>query len=81
MGDYGFIIMALLLGMAYVYLLRIHIAYRMALNRHRDPLGWVMLSLFFSPILTWIILLFVGDNTDVHDRDEHLERYERDNTH
>ncbi|MBO7458620.1 MAG: hypothetical protein J6T80_05130 [Paludibacteraceae bacterium] len=53
----------------------------MALNRHRDPLGWVMLSLFFSPILTWIILLFVGDNTDVHDRDEHLERYERDNTH
>lgn len=45
-----------------VYLLRIHIAYRMAKNRHRDPLGWVLLSFFFSPLLTWIILLIVGDN-------------------
>lgn len=46
-----------------VYLLRIHIAYRMAKNRHRDPLGWVLLSFFFSPLLTWIILLIVGDNS------------------
>ena len=49
------------LGLA--YLLRIHIAYRMAKNRHRDPLGWVLLSFFFSPLLTWIILLIVGKNT------------------
>lgn len=33
-----------------VYLLRIHIAYRMAKNRHRDPLGWVLLSFFFLAI-------------------------------
>lgn len=48
-----------------VYCVRIHIAYRMAKNRHRDPLGWVLLSLFFSPPLTWIILLIVGDATKV----------------
>lgn len=49
--------------LGFVYLIRIHIAYRMAKNRHRDPLGWVLLSFFFSPVLTWIILLIVGDNT------------------
>jgi|GEM_PF-1510058 len=54
------LVIAAVLGL--VYLLRIHIAYRMAKNRHRDPLGWVLLSFFFSPLLTWIILLIVGDN-------------------
>ena len=49
------------LGIA--YLLRIHIAYQMAKNRHREPLGWVLLSLLFSPLLTWIILLILGDKT------------------
>ena len=44
-----------------LYLVRIHIAWRMAKVRHRDPLGWVLLSLFVSPVLTWIILLIVGD--------------------
>ena len=44
-----------------LYLVRIHIALRMAKNRHRDPLGWVLLSLFVSPVLTWIILLIVAD--------------------
>ena len=44
-----------------VYLIRIHIASRMVKNRHRDPLGWVLLSLFVSPLLTWIILLIAGN--------------------
>ena len=44
-----------------LYLVRVHIALRMAKNRHRDPLGWVLLSLFVSPVLAWIILLIVGD--------------------
>lgn len=44
-----------------VYFFRIYIAYRMAVNRHRDPLGWALLSFFVSPILTWIILLIAGD--------------------
>ncbi len=45
----------------WAFFIRIYIAYRMAKNRHRDPLGWTLLSFFFSPLLTWVILLIVGD--------------------
>lgn len=50
-----------LLVLLVIYFFRIHIAYRMAVNRHRDPLGWALLSFFVSPLLTWIILLIAGD--------------------
>lgn len=53
-----------LLGL--LYLIRIHIAYRMAKNRHRAPAGWVLLSLFFDPLLTWIILLIIGDSNKTY---------------
>lgn len=48
-------------GLLWAFFIRIYIAYRMAKNRRRDPLGWVLLSFFFSPLLTWIVLLIVGD--------------------
>ena len=51
----------LVLILLIVFFFRIYIAYRMAKNRHRDPLGWALFSFFVSPILTWIILLIVGD--------------------
>lgn len=54
-------VLCCLVALLVVYFFRIHIAYRMAVNRHRDPLGWALLSFFVSPILTWIILLIVGD--------------------
>ena len=54
-------VLCCLLALLVVYFFRIHIAYRMAVNRHRDPLGWALLSFFVSPMLTWIILLIVGD--------------------
>lgn len=57
------IILVIAAALGLVYLFRIHIAYRMAKNRHRDPIGWVLLSFFFSPLLTWIILLIVGEDT------------------
>ena len=44
-----------------LYWIYIGITRRMAKNRHRDPLGWILLSVFISPLLTWIILLIVGD--------------------
>ena len=53
--------LTVILGLLFAYLIRIHIAYRMAKNRHRDPLGWTLLSFFVSPLMTWIILLVVGD--------------------
>jgi len=64
MSATGGILLALgcvLLALLWLYFIRIHIAYRMAKNRRRDPLGWVLLSLFVSPILTWLLLLIVGD--------------------
>ena len=54
-------VLGVLVVLGVLYLVRIHITLRMAKNRHRDPLGWVLLSLFVSPVLTWIILLIVGD--------------------
>lgn len=54
-------VLVALFALLLTYFFRIHIAYRMAKNRHRDPLGWVLLSFFFSPVLTWIILLIAGD--------------------
>ena len=68
-GEGLLLILALVVGLGLVYLLRIHIAYRMAKKRHRDPLGWVLLSFFFSPLLTWIILLIVGDAKPCYGRE------------
>ena len=47
-----------------IYWLYIGITKRMAENRNRDPLGWVLLSLLVSSLLTWIILLIVGYKYD-----------------
>lgn len=54
-------ILAGLVGLYLVYLIWIKIAYKMAKKRHRDPLGWVLLSIFVSPVLAWIILALAGD--------------------
>lgn len=61
-GGVFMVIAVLLFCLLVFYFFRIHIAYRMAVNRKRDPLGWVLLSLFVSPILTWIILLIAGNS-------------------
>ena len=56
-------LMLLLVGilLVMVYYVYIGITLNMAKSRHRDPLGWILLSLFVSPILAWIVLLIVGD--------------------
>lgn len=54
-------ILAVIVGLYLVYLIRFKIAYKMAKNRHRDPLAWVLLSIFVSSVLTWIILAIIGE--------------------
>ena len=54
-------VLAVVACLLLVYYFYIGITLKMARNRHRDPLGWVLLSIFVSPLLTWIILLIVGD--------------------
>ena len=66
-----------LIGLLLTFFFRIYIAYRMAKNRYRNPLGWVLLSFFFSPLLTWIILFIVGEDTEERERRECYERYLR----
>ena len=60
-GVLLFWVFAGLFGLLWAFFIRIYIAYRMAKNRKRDPLGWVLLSFFFSPVLAWVVLLIVGD--------------------
>ena len=51
----------IVIGVLLIYLVRIHIAYKMAKNRHRDPIAWALLSFFVSPLLTWVLLLIFGN--------------------
>lgn len=57
------ILMMLMIPLAlYVcYWLYFGITRKMAHERNRDPLGWILLSFFVSPLIVWIILLIVGD--------------------
>lgn len=52
---------AIIIVLGLLYLFYIHITYRMAKNRDRDPAGWILLSILVSPLLTWIILAIIGD--------------------
>lgn len=54
-------VLVVVAALAIVYYVYIGITLKMTKKRHRDPLGWILLSLFVSPLLTWIILLIVGD--------------------
>lgn len=57
------ILMVLMIPLAlyFVYWFYFGITRKMAHKRNRDPLGWILLSLFISPLIVWIILLIVGD--------------------
>lgn len=55
------VVLAVVACLALVYFVYIGLTLKMARNRHRDPLGWILLSLLVSPFLTWIVLLIAGD--------------------
>ncbi len=52
----------------------------MAQKRNRDPLGWILLSLFISPIWVWIILLLIGKKNEEVSRNENVSKNE-ENVH
>ena len=54
-------IIGIILGIWLLYLIYIRVTSKMAKKRGRDQLGWILLSIFVSPILAWIILLIVDD--------------------
>ncbi len=55
------ILLLIIPALYFLYLFYFGITYKMAKKRHRDPLGWVILSFFITPIWVWIILLIAGD--------------------
>lgn len=52
--------LALIAGIALVYLIRIHIAVKMAEKRNRSTVGWGLFSFFISPVWARILLAILG---------------------
>ena len=52
--------LAAIVGIAFVYFIRIHIAVKMAERRNRSTVGWGLFSFFISPIWAWILLAILG---------------------
>lgn len=57
-------ILGLILVGLYFFFMRFYIAYRMAQNRRRNILLWVLLSMFVSPIGVWIALAVLGEKKE-----------------
>ena len=63
--DSSFWMILMIIPVAYFcYWVWFGITCKMAKKRHRDPLGWVLLSFCITPIWVWIILLIVGDKKE-----------------
>lgn len=61
----AFWILLMIIPAAYIcYWFWIGITCKMAKKRHRDPLGWVLLSFCITPIWVWVLLLIVGDKRE-----------------
>ena len=52
--------LALIAGIAFVYLIHIHIAVKMAEKRNRSTVGWGLFLFFISPVWAWILLAILG---------------------
>ncbi|WP_322895708.1 MULTISPECIES: hypothetical protein [unclassified Yoonia] len=58
-------VVMVVLGLLVLYLviwIYILLPARMAETRGRNALGWVLLSVFFSPLLACLLLWLLGDN-------------------
>jgi uncharacterized membrane-anchored protein len=66
-GVIGLYLLCFVIFGLYVFLIRFYIAYRMAKNRHRNVLLWVLLSIFVSPIAVWIALAALGEKKEGED--------------
>lgn len=60
-GGVVFYLFCAFFGLLWAFFIRFYIAYRMSKNRNRDTLAWSLLSIFVSPLMTWILLLILGD--------------------
>lgn len=64
MGDGGGLFLALL-GLGFAFWLCIWLPASMAASRGRSVLGWLLLTLMFSPFLTILALLVLGPTVEM----------------
>ena len=57
----------------------VYITYKMAKNRYRDPVLWLILAFVASPIIAWLGLYIVGEDEIRKKQYEELEK-ERTNS-
>lgn len=61
----GTLLLGLLLALAFTFWLYIWLPASMAADRGRSSLGWVFLTIIFSPIITIIALLVLGPTVEM----------------
>lgn len=63
-----------IVGLSIMFLLWIYLPAKLAKNRGRSALGWVLLTWLISPFWACILLLIVGNSTEKILRDMQLEK-------
>lgn len=63
-----------IVGLSIMFLLWIYLPAKLAKNRGRSALGWVLLSYITTPFLACILLLIVGNSTEKILRDMQQEK-------
>lgn len=63
-----------IVGLSIMFLLWIYLPAKLAKNRGRSALGWVLLSYITTPFLACILLLIVGNSTGKILRDMQQEK-------
>lgn len=59
-GAFAFLLLLILLAISIGLFV---LVYKLAAKRERSTLGWILFSLFFSPVLAIILLLILGDSS------------------
>ena len=74
MDENIIIAIAALVSLSFLYIFWIHIPAKMARNRGRSALGWVLLTWILQPLWTIILLAILGDSSDKIREDIRNER-------
>ena len=64
MTETGIIVLMALVGLFVLWFFWVRLPAKMARERGRSALGWVLLTWILSPIWTAILLLIVGDSNE-----------------
>ncbi len=69
--ESAFTIILMLAGIAFMLWIYLFLPAQMAEERGRSGLGWVLISIFFSPVVAIIGLLVLGDTFERYEQRKH----------